>query len=98
MVSIISLLEAKEWNKEESLLEKSDKLTVHGEKAGAPIHVNSCRGTVANAINAENYIYKITGQHETQHRMEQFGLMYWKRHSKALRHVSDDNICDRHSM
>ena len=97
-VSIVSWLEAKEWDKEDGLLEKGDEVTVYGEKSGEVVNVDSFWGTITYVIDAVNGIYEVTDKNETTHHIERFQLRHRKRHSKAFGHVSDDKVHDRHAM
>ena len=97
-VSIVSWLQAKEWNKTTGLLPIGSEVTVHGELSGEKINKESFWAVVTGVSKDVENHYVVTDAKGEKHTFPRSLLRHRKRHSVATGHVTDDKIHDRHAM
>ena len=95
-VSIIMWLSADAWNKEDGELENGVEVTVHGEKAGEKVNMNSFWAKITDVLDGEKY--EVTDSSGEKQVIDRAALRHRKKIIVAFGHITDDKKHDRHAM
>ena len=88
LVSVTSWLEASEWNKTTGDLEEGGKVTVNGDMSGASINMDPFWAKITGILKDNKYTMLDGGG--KVHTFPRAVLRFWKPHTYAAGHISDD--------
>ena len=95
-ISCVSWLQSSEWNNETGKLVIGDEVTVHGEKAGEPINLDSFYGCVTGVVSELEY--EVTDNDGMKHNLHRKDVRLRKCHNVVFGHVSEDKSHDTYAM
>lgn len=94
LMSVVSWLRTKEWDKVSGALAIGAEVTVNGEKAGEPVNVDSFWAQVTRVVDAEQDRYEVTDAEGVKTEQRRCDLRHRVRHQIVFGHVSDDKSHD----